>query len=275
MNCLEYRRLATEAGGHEDAAMRAHREGCESCQVLARSLRELEEQIEQTLRVPAPESMAARIVFRQRLSAARDAEFDAVLERAVRVDVPDGLAERIVARSAQARGRSGGGGEPALVPARPLARFAMAASIALAVALGSLFMLRPVDTTVLDRAIAHVAAEPWLLEGEATISHAQLAPVLRMVGLDMSEMPGEVTRAIPCPASKKLSLHMVLRGEHGKVTVIVTPGERVAQRLAGRQSGLAGLVVPVRHGALKVIGDPAEDLQAYAERTRKVLRWRM
>ena len=123
--------------------------------------------------------------------------------------------------------------------------------------------------------MAHVASEAHLLNADEELGRGDLEPILRTVGVDLDDMPGRVTTAFACPARKQLSLHMVMDGAHGKVTVLVMPGETIDASQAVDKANMKGLVVPVRHGSIGIVGDVREDLDIHASRVRKILRWRL
>jgi hypothetical protein len=278
MNCLEYRRKVME-DNTSTSAMREHASECAVCAAFMGKARAMDHQIAAALQVPTPETLAARIVFRQQMAESNDVEFEALLGKALHVDVPAGLESRILAHvlsEAEAEPTTKASANVIVFPRRQtVVRFALAASIALGVAVSALVGLGTTQATLATEVVEHVTSEPWLMEGNETVTRGDLEPILRTVGVDLDDMPGRVTKAFPCPSRPELSLHMVMDGAHGKLTVLVMPGENLAEPLRASSGDWHGLVVPVRHGSMAVIGDAREDLQAHAEHVRKLLRWRL
>jgi hypothetical protein len=168
--------------------------------------------------------------------------------------------------------------DPNVVPLnrrQVLGRFALAASIAVGVASAALIGIAPEGSTLASEIVEHVQAEPWLLESETVLDRGYLEPVLQAIGVDLDDMPGDVVTAFVCPFRPIPSLHMVLKGTHDKVTVLVMPGDKPKEIQRAVSGELHGLVIPVRYGSIAVVGNRREDLSAHAKRIRKMLRWRL
>lgn len=298
MNCLEFRRRTMEDIARS-APMDEHARDCGACRAFAARMRAQDAQIAGALDIPVPDNLAARILFAQRSAESVDADFEEAVASAAAVAVPVGLSDRILERVqgerdaqpdlgadpdrvsangpsiAQSNGSSAGNVER-LTRRAAVTRFALAASIAVGVATAALVGIsHRHDPQLVDHLIAHVEDEPWLLDADTLLTRGDLEPVLRTVGVDLDGMPGEVVKAFPCPFRPTPTLHMVIRGTHDKVTVVVMPGDKPADLQTGRAGELHGLVMPVRHGSIGIVGDPREDLVGHAERVRKMLRWRL
>ena len=286
MTCLEFRR-AIMADNLISEEMQGHVTGCKSCSIFAARSRQQDTAIARALMVDPPESLAAKILFRQRSDEVSSSNIEAVnppsdqqIKDAIRVEVPKGLAVRIIAsKDAQAATTQAQAAKPdstvVLFQPRRFIKFAMAASIAVAVAASSLFSLKQDVPTLASEVVAHVASEAHLLHANEELGRGDLEPILRTVGVDLDDMPGRITTAFACPARKQLSLHMVMDGAHGKVTVLVMPGETIDERQAVHKENMQGLVIPVRHGSIGIVGDVREDLDIHASRVRQILRWRL
>lgn len=286
MTCLEFRR-ALMADNVISEEMKEHASGCKACSAFAAQTKQQEASIARALMVEPPESLAAKILFRQRSNELQPNDIESLnlpvlsrLEDAMLVDVPQGLAARVIAAKDSEKAASHESGEKSasnieLFQPRQLIKFAMAASIAVAVAAVSLLSLNRETPTLASEVVAHVAAEAHLLNADEELGRGDLEPILRTVGVDLNDMPGRVTTAFACPARKQLSLHMVMDGAHGKVTVLVMPGETIDAPQAVHKANMKGLVVPVRHGSIGIVGDVREDLDIHASRVRKILRWRL
>lgn len=270
-NCIDVRRALLSEPGADSPELRAHALTCASCQAFVREVRAEEDLLREALNVEVPEGLGARVRLRQTMSDARDDAFDNALRDAARVPVPDGLAARIMQRNALGLARSRKRGR--------LTQFALAASVALAVATGSiLFLARSPDTASNDALLNAVVTHSAHHAGARTepIGDELLRPALRLVGLEFGQRPqGVITAATACYVREQLSLHLVMRGDHGPVNVYVMPGQRSKRTVEASERAWRGLVMPVRHGSLAVVGHSREQLDKYATSVRDALRWRM
>jgi len=270
MNCLDVRRTLLSDPMSGSAPLLAHVEGCAACKSFMREVRVGDTSVRKALSIDVPEGLSARIRLRRSMVEASDDAFEDGIAAAVRVPVPTDLKARIMARNElnTARARKRG----------VVLQFAMAASVAIAVAAGSiLFLAQPGGTasnTLMDAVVAHSQYH--------TSTHAQpidddlISPALRLVGLEFGSRPkGVITAATACDVREQRSLHLVMRGDHGPVNVYVMPGQATKRTVESSEPSWRGLVMPVRYGSLAVVGHPREKLGKYANSVRDSLRWRM
>jgi hypothetical protein len=71
MNCLEFRRRILASPREVDPACRAHARDCSSCAEFLARADAIEEEVEQTIRVPVPEGLADRIILRHKFGSRR------------------------------------------------------------------------------------------------------------------------------------------------------------------------------------------------------------
>ena len=285
-NCLDFRRALMTDPRDSDEALMAHARECSSCRAFMQEARTADNTLRRALGVEAPESLSAKIRLRRSMAEAGDDAFESELAAAVRVPVPDDLKARIMDRNVLSIARARKRGR--------VMQFALAASVAVAVATGSiLFLAQPGGSgsnSQLDPVVAQPGGSTSNLLLDAVVAHSQyhsssstqpidddlITPVLRLVGLEFGTRPkGVITAATACDVREQRSLHLVMRGDHGPVNVYVMPGQRTARTVESSESAWRGLVVPVRHGSLAVVGDPREQLDKYATSVRDSLRWRM
>ena len=96
------------------------------------------------------------------------------------------------------------------------------------------------------------------------------------VGLEMKRPTRRaIHSATACDVRDKQALHLVMSGAQGPVNVYVMPDEPMERVITGQGEGWHGLVVPVRHGSMAVVGHPKEDLQTFVRDVRGSLRWRL
>jgi hypothetical protein len=152
-------------------------------------------------------------------------------------------------------------------------RWALAASVLLALAVGVfLWTGRPAPSLAADL-VAHMAEEPESWGQTSAVPESVLAFVLRKSGVRL--MPGpSVVYAHSCLFRGQWVPHLVVQTSAGPVTVMVLPGERVAERQTFADGGYSGVIEPGAGGsiALLVRGDTNVD-QIAAEVARAVV-WR-
>jgi hypothetical protein len=271
VTCLDVRRKLITDPRAVDTDMCIHIDGCHACSTHARTLLNADEQLRRAMEIPVPDKLNARIRVRQTMAAARLDNFEATIARAVGVPVPAGLSQRIINRTALERARSR--------KRATVVQFALAASVAIAVAVGSILSLRPADP---------LADDPLM---NAVVAHSQnhrphlgtplpselITPVLHQVGLEMEKPPARRFRSVTaCDVRDKQAVHLVMDGARGPINVYVMPNEgAIASELSAVGENWRGLVFPVQQGSMAVIGHPQEDLQTYAREVRGAFRWRL
>lgn len=146
---------------------------------------------------------------------------DAKLERAMRVPVPEGLSEKLILRQQ-------------LNQHQQLKRkmgflMALAASVAFIAGVSfSMLRLAPVDLG--EHALAHVYHESRALAANQAVDYhsvnAQLASLSNLDGAHFTQQPGLVYFTAYCDFQGVKSLHLVMQGEQGKVTLFIVPVEQ-------------------------------------------------
>ena len=268
MSCIEFRRCLTEAPSATSAELQQHAKQCAACKQFKRQAIASDTALHQAFNISAPDGLGARIKVTQTMAAARDDDADCALQTAVNLDVPAGLATRIMDRTALERARSR--------RRNTILNYAMAASIAVAVLVGSLLLIRPAPLETQDSSLMSAVVLHSLSHTAGyghTVPQALLSPVLHMVGLELEQRPRNViTSATACDIEDQRSLHLVMRGEQGPVSVYVMPNQHTQTTEKAQRANLKALLVPVRHGRIAVIGQPREDLSSYAQELKRNLR---
>lgn len=141
-------------------------------------------------------------------------------------------------------------------------QWALAASILLAVAVGFvLWGALPRHSLAAD-VVAHVISEPFSQDMDSTNARSTLARVLQQADLRLDPIHEEVTFAQTCFFRGRMVPHFVVRTDHGLVTVMILPNERVktAERFA--ESGYTGVLLPVAgSGSVAVLSRTALDAE--------------
>ncbi|MGI2094902.1 DUF3379 domain-containing protein [Shewanella oncorhynchi] len=146
---------------------------------------------------------------------------DAKLTSALKVDVPEDLADKLILRQQLQQHHKQRRQTGFLV--------AMAASIAFVIGVSfSLLRLGPVDLA--EHALAHVYHEDMALHLDQNVSfsqvNAQLTSLKNLGHAKFIEQPGKVYFTSYCDFQGVKSLHLVLQGEQGKVTLFIVPLEK-------------------------------------------------
>lgn len=156
------------------------------------------------------------------------------------------------------------------VAAQP--RWALAASIVLAVmATLAVWALRT-DNSLAHEVVAHVVAEPQSWAGTDAVSDAALGDVLRKSGLILDATPYSVVYARSCWFRGHYVPHLVVRTAHSLATVLILRNETVDKRQSFHEDGLSGVIVPSAHGSIAVLAASSAQLDDLAERMRLAVR---
>jgi Protein of unknown function (DUF3379) len=190
--------------------------------------------------------------------------FEARLQRALRVPVAAEPA-RPPLRASRARFGSGW--------------LALAASVLLAIGLGTgLWLFAPGRSLAAD-VVVHMGGEPdaWR-RTEVPVPAPALADVMADAHVRLAGAPGIISYASSCRFHGHQVPHLVMQTAAGPVTVMVLVHDPVMKTVRFDEEGYRGVIVPVRsHGSLAVLTQgAAEDLPAIerlAARVQRALVW--
>ncbi len=153
--------------------------------------------------------------------------------------------------------------------------FALAATIVLGVFVG----LRVTQTSVEygsleEQVLAHLDHEPLALAVTSTpVSDAQLQRALPHAVATMSHDAGLITYAQSCAINGKTVPHLVIQGEHGPITILLMPDEKVSESRELKGVGVRGVILPVGNGSVAIIGDREEQLDRVQENVLDSVSW--
>lgn len=140
---------------------------------------------------------------------------------------------------------------PAKQPA-PVRRFAMAASVLVALLVGGgAWFFRP-QTALASEVAEHVRHESgsWALQRRLTTE--EVAAVLARAGVSFdSSMP--VVYASPCMLRGHVAPHLVVQTDKGPLTLMLLPGEKLSRRQEFSEGGLEGVLLPAGEGSVAVL----------------------
>jgi len=226
MDCARYRRLMMVDPHDRDPQLREHRESCHDCNLYTKRLLRFESRLDRALRVT--------------LSGQADSATQAGL------GAP--LSDRVAALHAKSPRTA------RRLPAYRKGWLAMAASVVLAVVVGTLWLSVPRPSLAAD-VVTHMAGEPdaWR-HTDIPVPSPTLQDVLRDSHLNLAAGAGIVSYASSCAFRGHHVPHLVIQTESGPVTVMVLVHERETKPVQFDEQGYRGVIVPVAgHGSLAVL----------------------
>jgi hypothetical protein len=159
--------------------------------------------------------------------------------------------------------------KPAPAPAR---RFALAASVALAMLIGGSFWLFRPQSALADEVVEHVRHESGSWSAHEALSAAELADVLRQAGVTFdTSMP--VVYAMACPFRGRRVPHLVVQTANGPMTVMLLAHEKVSERQEFSEGGFAGVLLPAGEGSVAVLMQNGKVPDAAATQVLSGVRW--
>jgi hypothetical protein len=156
--------------------------------------------------------------------------------------------------------------------APPARRFALAASVVLAVLIGGgIWLLKPQPALAGD-VLEHVRHEAASWDAHEVLTAAELADVLRTAGVQFdSSMP--VVYAMACPFHGRRVPHLVVQTADGPLTVMLLAHEKVTVRQEFSEGGYHGVLLPAGNGSVAVLARDGNVSDAVAEKLLSGVRW--
>lgn len=154
----------------------------------------------------------------------------------------------------------------------PARRFALAASIALAMLVGGSFWLFRPQTVLADEVIEHVRHENGSWSAHEVLSATAVAEVLRQAGVTFdSSMP--VVYAMACTFHGRRVPHLVVQTASGPMTVMLLAHEKVRERKDFSEGGFQGVLLPAGEGSVAVLMQNGKVPDAAAAQVLSGVRW--
>lgn len=155
--------------------------------------------------------------------------------------------------------------------AAPVRRFALAASVLLAVMISGLWLLGP-QRVLAAEVVRHIEHEAASWEHEQLLTPSEFAAVLKESGVEIDPtMP--VVYAAACPFRGRRVPHFVVRTASGPVTVMLLAHEKVRMRTSFSESGMQGVLLPLREGSVAIVARAGEAPEALADQIAAGVRW--
>jgi len=146
----------------------------------------------------------------------------------------------------------------------PVKRFALAASLLLALLLaGGAWVLRPATALARD-VVTHVEGEADSWGADQRLQPEEIAGILRTAGAHFdTSLP--VVYGYPCPFRGRPIAHLVVRTADGPRTIMLLPHDHVRWRKKFSQDGLEGVLLPAGKGSIAVLSRDGEVPDALAD----------
>jgi len=151
-------------------------------------------------------------------------------------------------------------------------RWALAASMLVAVVAASLVWLSFPRPALAHDVVAHARHEPesWAA-ADAGVPPAVLADALRDSGIAAGSRLGRVSYARSCWFRGHFVPHLVVQDEGGPVMVLVMTEEAVNGRLTFAEEGYSGVILPARRGSIAVLAPEGARVDTVAARVLQAL----
>lgn len=157
--------------------------------------------------------------------------------------------------------------------APPARRFALAASLLLAVVLTGGIWLSRSQPVLAGEVLEHVKEEAGSWDQHELLPASAVADVLRQAGVEFdARLP--VVYAMACPFHGRRVPHLVVQTDAGPMTVMLLAHEKIAARQEFSENGYSGVLLPAGEGSVAVLmrGGPVPEGPATAMLSG--VRWR-
>ena len=154
--------------------------------------------------------------------------------------------------------------------------FSVAATVALAVFIG--FRFGPGDSSgydsLADEVLAHVTHAPAALQAsDQKVSDDHLNKVVPASIAEMDHSAGLITFAETCPISGYDVPHLVIQGEHGPITIMLLPNEKISAAITLNDENSHGVILPVGDGSIAIVGSREEKLEEVQKKILQSVTW--
>ncbi|MDB1123335.1 DUF3379 family protein [Vibrio algarum] len=194
---------------------------------------------------------------------------DAKIEQAMKVDVPDDLADRILFNhSAQPEKKSF---------TKQMLAMAASAAFAAGLIIGQVnwtpLLIGSANASLADTAVEHVIHEsPFVNNLDESVSSTQINAKLRPFAYQFTEtFPYHVYYLNHCGFGSSNALHMVFKGEQGRITLFVT-NIGTEQAIDFNKDGMSGVVVPIEGSSVILVGEEGENIQKIAANLTSIIK---
>lgn len=186
--------------------------------------------------------------------------FEQTLKSATNVPIPTGLASRVLLQQRmQSRQR------------HRWPWLAVAASLFLTIAAVSYFGMLSSSTSLETSVLSHIEQEIHHLQDRKNLTLAQVNAILEPQGMRLNALPQQVNYAGACQMRRAQGTHLVLDSQGGPVTVFLMPGEFTTERIELKNQRFQGVIVPIAHGSMAIVGEDAQHWRQLEQNLRQGL----
>jgi hypothetical protein len=151
----------------------------------------------------------------------------------------------------------------------------LAATVLLAAVIG--IRMTGMDETydsLQEQVLAHVDSEPGALRvSTVPVSDNRLARAVPEYIATMNHDAGLITYAQSCTINGRSVPHLVIQGEHGPITILLMPDEKVSRAITLDGVNIQGIILPVGSGSIAIIGDREEQLDRVKQNVTDAVTW--
>lgn len=190
---------------------------------------------------------------------------DQKIKQAAKVDVPEGLAHSLILRQSISSHRK--------QKKRTRVHLALATSVAFTLGVSFTLFQQHNSVNLSEHALAHVYHEQeYALKVDENVSIQQVNAKLASMGGEFTADIGRVYYANFCDFEKIRSLHMVIEGEEGRVSVFLVP-HTGSQTLDGqfKDQRFNGVGIDLGHASMVLVGEKGEAMEKLENKLSKKL----
>ena len=234
MHCLEFRRRLLEDPYQNSKELLEHEASCPECATYSGKIRKQEASLRALLNSPAPPPELAENI-----------------RRGVRLESRTDVVRQVW--------------------------FGAAASVLLVVGV-SMFSLfsahyQREHMPLAQNVLYHINDEARHLHEPGPVSTQRVHAVLARFGAELGGDIGQIRFVAECVMRNRTGVHLIINGQLGPVTVFLMPGEQIPAVMPVESDRLQGEIVPAHWGALAVVGEQGEPIDAIATRVAHAVHW--
>jgi len=125
-----------------------------------------------------------------------------------------------------------------------------------------------------EEVLAHMDHEPGALRvTDEPVSDRRLARAVPAKLAIFDRDASLITYAQSCTINGKDVPHLVIQGEHGPVTILLMPEEKVAEATPIDGKSVKGVILPVGDGSIAIVGDREEQFESIQMNVVKAVSW--
>ncbi len=242
MNCEQYKEAIAADPSESFDGGALHSAECSSCDAFKAEMQALDARISTALKIDVPELTIPKLPS----MAGGEKVVDITSRRTVRWTTP--------------------------------AWVGLAASVVLATVIGVRFIdthnTHNIEGTLAEQVVAHLDYEPNALRvTDVAVSDKRLYEVVRPAIATMDRDFGLITYAMSCKINGREVPHLVVQGEKGPVTILLMPHEMVDMPIRLEGQSIEGVILPVGHGSIAIIGERGEAIDQFRSRVTENVKW--